>query len=247
MQTYSVAPASGPEAVASQPAQSPTEPRAEHGAQAIRRPFSFAYLTLAVASTLATLSAVPAHAQYYGGVVLNQAGSGGASLQLTGAASAADLANVSQLTRGLVLSSEPSLGMRFGYRLSPNFSVEAQYVDKAGLTTDSALRLDAVNGRERALGLNLVGTLPLLKNFSVDGRAGFRNESFSAGAIDTAGTHFGSTTQRTISSGLLGVGLQYNFNRSLGLRFDVERNRRFFSDRQSQDSDNVSFGVVWRF
>lgn len=212
-------------------------------------PTPTAFATLLAAFALSLFSAPTAHAQYYGGVVLNQAANKGlgASLQLTGAASAADLANVSQLTRGLVLSNEPSLGMKLGYRLSPNFSVEAQYADKAGLSADSAVRLESSNVRERALGLNLVGTLPLLKNFSVDGRAGFRSESFSVGAIDPVASHFGIATTRSVSSGLLGVGFQYNFNRSLGLRFDVERNRRFFSDRQSQDSDNVSFGVVWRF
>lgn len=216
-------------------------------AHAASRFLTFGALVTLAMATLAAITSPIAHAQYYGGVVLNQARSAGTSLQLTGTASAADLADVSQLTRGLVLSGEPSLGIKLGYRLSPNFSVEAQYADRAGFSADAALRVDAGSARERALGLNLVGTLPLLKNFSVDGRAGFRSESFSAGAIDAAGSHFYNGTARSVSSGLLGIGLQYNFNRSLGLRFDVERNRRFFSDRQAQDSDNVSFGVVWRF
>lgn len=211
-----------------------------------------ALTTIIVATGLA---AGTAHAQYYGGIVLNQpavtsfAPAAPLAAGFNGGERPAELLALNPQSRGISLTNEPSLGMKLGYRLTPNFSLEARYTDKPGLTAESALRLEPSLAREKSMGLNLVGQMSFFKKLSVEGRAGFRSESFSAGAIDLYGASLAGANSgmRTVNSGLIGVGLQYNFNQSVGLRFEVERSRRFFGDRTSQDADNVSFGVQWRF
>jgi hypothetical protein len=168
-----------------------------------------------------TSFAVPAFAQYYGGVVLNQSATTSATFGIGGGDKPSDIATLSQMTRGLVLSNDPSLGIKLGYRFSPFFSLEAKYADKTGLAAD-VLRVDTSS-------------------------AGFRNQNFGVGAVDVHSAALANAGARSVNGALLGLGMQYNFNRSVGLRFEVERNRRFFSDRSSQDVDNISFGVHWRF
>lgn len=206
---------------------------------------------LAVAAAVAaTMTAHVAHAQYYGGVVLTRAAQAPSATGFNGGEKPAEFASLNPMTRGINLTGEPSLGMKLGFRVNPYVSLEARYVDKPALTSDAALRLDAsARAREKSLGLDLVGSTTFFKKLSVDGRAGFRSESFTAGAIDLYSSSVAAAAvgTRTVNSGLVGVGLQYNFNQSLGLRFEVERQRRFFSDRNSQDADNVMLGVHWRF
>ena len=184
------------------------------------------------------------HAQYYGGVSLGndrqrvQSGFNGGDAP----AELAALGDMVVSKSGLNLSSEPSIGIKLGYRYTPYFSVEGRFAGRAAAASIFPAEADARRIQERTMGLDLVGTLPIVKKFSLLGRAGYRNESFSAndnGALPPA--------PRGINSGVIGLGVQYNFNASVGLRFEVERARKFFTDRSNVDADNVSFGVFWRF
>ena len=76
------------------------------------------------------------------------------------------------------------------------------------------------------------------------GIAGSRETEILNG-VDAVGVS--TLGQRSLARGALGVGVQYNFNSSLGLRFEVERSRKFFSDRGNNDAENVMFGIHWRF
>lgn len=192
-----------------------------------------------------------AHAQYYGGVSLGndrnrlQSGFNGGDAPSELAA----LNTMATANTGLSLSSEPSVGIKLGYRFTPYFSVEGRYAGRSSTSNIFAAEAVGNNIREKTLGLDLVGTLPLMKKMSLLGRAGYRNDSLAYGNSEatlngSAGTPYNS---RGLNSGVVGVGVQYNFNSSIGLRFEVERSRKFFIDRNNVDADNVSFGVFWRF
>ncbi len=191
-----------------------------------------------------------AHAQYYGGVSLGndrnrlQSGFNGGDAPSELAA----LNTMATANTGLSLSSEPSVGIKLGYRFTPYFSVEGHYAGRSSTSNIFAAEAVGNNIREKTLGLDLVGTLPLMKRISLLGRAGYRNDSLASGNGETALNGIAlHTNPRGLNSGVVGVGVQYNFNSSVGLRFEVERSRKFFIDRNNVDADNVSFGVFWRF
>jgi opacity protein-like surface antigen len=183
-----------------------------------------------------------AHAQYYGGVVLSGA-QARSEFGFNGSEKPSEIVDLYQLSRGLTLSPEPSVGMKLGYRFTPYFSVEGRYADRAAGATRALLQRDGLAAREKSMGLDLVGSLPVFRALLLEGRAGFRTEILNG--VDAVGVS--TLGQRSLGTGALGVGVQYNFNSSLGLRFEVERSRKFFSDRGSNDAENVMLGVHWRF
>jgi opacity protein-like surface antigen len=205
---------------------------------------------LTAALSIVTATLVPAaHAQYYGGVVLSGAGlvlskaPARSEFGFNGGEKPSELVDLYQLSRGLTLSTEPSVGMKLGYRFTPYFSVEGRYADRGANATRAIFQRDGLAAREKSMGLDLVGSLPVFKALLLEGRAGFRTENLNG--VDTVGVS--TLGQRSLGTGALGVGVQYNFNSSLGLRFEVERSRKFFSDRGNNDAENVMFGIHWRF
>ena len=153
-------------------------------------------------------------------------------------------------TNGLNLSAESSIGIKLGYRFTPYFSVEGRFADRASSNNIFAPETGAAMGHEKTMGLDLVGTVPIIKKLSLLGRAGYRNESFAGTGVMPSATGAilpGVVNGRGGNSGVVGLGVQVNFTSSLGLRFEVERTRKFFTDRTIADADNVSFGVIWRF
>lgn len=199
-------------------------------------------LTSALSVVAATLTPA-AYAQYYGGVVLSGA-QARSEFGFNGGEKSSELVDLYQLSRGLTISPEPSVGMKLGYRFTPYFSVEGRYADRVLTnTTRNLFQRDGMAIREQSMGLNLVGSLPIFKALLLEGRAGFRTETFNG--TETVGTS--ALGQRAMNTGALGVGVQYNFNSSVGLRFEVERSRKFFSDRGNNDAENIMFGVHWRF
>jgi opacity protein-like surface antigen len=198
-------------------------------------------LTAALSVVAATMLPA-AHAQYYGGVVLSGA-QARTEFGFNGSEKPSELVDLYQLSRGLAPSPAPSVGMKLGYRFTPYFSVEGRYADRAAGISRDLFQRDSLAVREKSVGLNLVGSLPVFKALLLEGRAGFRTENLNG--VETSGTS--TPGQRAPSTGALGVGVQYNFNSSLGLRFEVERSRKFFNDRGNTDADNVMFGVHWRF
>ncbi len=197
------------------------------------------------------LCAGTANAQYYGGMALGN-DRNRAHFGFNGGDAPSELVLLTNMvtnTAGLSLSPEPSIGIKLGYRFTPYFALEGRFADRA--TNYNIFSGDVAfnNAREKSLGLDLVGTVPLVKKLSLLGRAGFRSESSALTLGDnpvSLGTNL-PPNARGLNSGVVGLGLQYNFNMSLGLRFEVERTRKFFGDRGNLDADSVSFGVFWRF
>jgi|GEM_PF-2739719 len=214
-----------------------------------------------VAFVASSLSATSVNAQYYGGVTLgatldaNGQLFAGRTSSIGGANSVANFGSGSdrftpteQLTvapaAGLQLSNEPSLGIKLGYRFNPHFAVESRYVSaNLTITTPSLFNREVINitRHEQTLGLDLVGNVSLMKKLSLQGRAGLRSEPTLFNNPSAGGP-------APTASGVMGLSLNYNINSSLGLRFEVERSRKFFNERFAGDADSaVSFGVLWRF
>lgn len=132
-------------------------------------------------------------------------------------------------------------GLRLGYQLNPQLALvtHAALFDKR----ESAL-LPA-----RRYGLDLVGTVPLAERFSLYASAGaVRLSGDSTLGGQYYGGFAGSSISRAVNAARLGLGLQYQFSNSLGLRFDVERYRALGTNQLGAfDADNVSLGVSVKF
>lgn len=128
-----------------------------------------------------------------------------------------------------------------GYKFNPNFALEGGYFDlgKSGFSANTPG--GPLNGSLKVSGWNLdaLGILPMSDNFSIFGRLGLQNartkDSFSgAGVINTGPT-------RNETNYKAGLGVQYDFNQSVGLRGEWERYR--ISDAVSGRSNMNVYSV----
>ena len=201
-----------------------------------------------IAALGATVSA-PIHAQYYGGLPLY-------SVQGTLPADAHNL-----LFRSPMFSSADALdnggtelkvGYRFSSHLVPHLALVGQYAD-ASRWSGQRILFDGSPAaqRTRSYGLDLVGTLPILDRLSMTGSAGIarvRADSVFGGAIPIG--LFDANAGRYTSASRLGLGVQYDFSRSLGFRFGVERYRNLNANSyggSNPDADTFTFGMRIRF
>jgi len=196
----------------------------------IRKALGFTALTIVAAGSGA------ASAQYYGG--LNFDLSRYASMaRVDGAGAAPGFF----LTNTALDDHRVRYGLKLGYQFSPHFALISRY---------SAFdQRDSLSPLSRNYGLDLEGRIPILAGFAVSGSAGvarLRSEPLSGG--DLYAGLFSSPGSRAYSAGRLGVGMQYEFNGSVGLRFDVERYRAFHGNGAGEpDADHLSLGVMLRF
>ena len=209
-------------------------------------------MTIILFSILTTTLCIPAHAQYFGGLPLD-------------AVSATQPADANNLLFGprffsVVSASENGAGdVKFGYIFSSNLVPHIALVGQA-LRHDDATRWNRQRllfepsqsaQRSNSYSLDLIGALPIFERFAVTGNAGLarvRASSVFGGAapIELLGSNAGSYT----SVARVGLGVQYDFNRSLGFRFGVERYRNLNSNNFANpdlDGDVFSFGIRIRF
>ena len=201
-----------------------------------------------IAALGATASA-PLHAQYYGGLPLY-------SVQGTLPADANNL-----LFRSPMFSSAEALdnggtelkvGYRFSSSLVPHLALVGQYAD-ASRWSGRRMSFDGSPAaqRTRSYGLDLVGSLALLDRLSMTGNAGIarvRADSVFGGAIPIG--LLDQSAGRYTSASRLGLGVQYDFSRSLGFRFGVERYRNLNANSyggSNPDADTFTFGMRIRF
>jgi OmpA-OmpF porin, OOP family len=210
-------------------------------------------LTLAV---IGTLGALPALAQepgfFYGGVSAGQ--------------TRAKIAEEDVIGRVLpgaavtgVTSDKRDNGYKLfgGYQLNRNFGVEAGYFDLGKFSFDGTAGPNTVNGGgpisgeariNKAFNIDLVGTLPVTESLSVLGRVGVQRArtraSFSgAGTAGVANT----TPTKTDTNYKVGVGLQYEVNRSFWVRGEVERYRINDAVGGKGNVNLYSVGLVFPF
>jgi len=138
-----------------------------------------------------------------------------------------------------------------GYRFNRNFALEGGYFDlgKFGFTA-TTVPAGTLNGNIKLRGLNLdaVGILPITGKFSAFGRIGLNY----AEARDTfAGTGFvnvlNPNPSKRDTNYKFGLGVQYDFTQSFGMRVEAERYRIDDAVGNKGDIDLVSVGLVYRF
>lgn len=139
-----------------------------------------------------------------------------------------------------------------GYQLNKNFALEAGYFNlgKFGYTA-TTIPPGTQTGSIKLQGLNIdaVGMLPLDKKFSVFARLGLqyaqaKDEFSSTGAV---GAPPSSNINFKRGNYKAGLGVQYDFNRSLGMRVEAERYRIDDGVGNLGDINLYSVGVVYRF
>ena len=147
----------------------------------------------------------------------------------------------------------PSLGvdnglrMRLGYKYSPYFSVESEFVDfgRPGSTLFASPANLASAFRSTGFGVDTVATMPW-RSFSFYGRLGaYRGEarselaSYSTSLID--GPMRGTRWH-------YGLGVRYDFTKAFGVRAELERYSPLGTPLASDtDTDSITLGVSWRF
>ena len=132
-------------------------------------------------------------------------------------------------------------GLKLGYQFSPLIALASRYS-----TFD---RRDSVSPLARSYGLDLDGRIPVFAGFALSGSAGvarLNNESASGGGFYSVLNS--SPGSRAFTAGRLALGMAYQFNGSLGLRFDVERYRSFSGTSFGEPgADHLSLGVMLKF
>lgn len=138
-----------------------------------------------------------------------------------------------------------------GYQFNRNFALEGGYFDlgKFGFTA-STVPVGTLRGDIKLKGVNLdaVGILPFSPKFSGFGRVGLNY----ADAKDTfAGTGSVNVTApnrgKRAANYKFGVGLEYDFIESLGMRAEAERYRINDAVGNKGDINLLSVGLVYRF
>lgn len=141
---------------------------------------------------------------------------------------------------------DTSYRFKLGYRYTPYLSVESEMTDYARAATPFANPASLASAfRSTGFAVDTVATLPLWR-FSLYGRMGaYRGERNGplvlAGAL--APDPLRSTRWR------YGLGLRYDFTRSLGVQAEYERHSLALGNPMAGDvdADQLSVGVSWRF
>ena len=138
-----------------------------------------------------------------------------------------------------------------GYQINKNFALEGGYFNlgKFGFTA-TTVPAGTLKGDIKLQGLNLdaVGILPINQKFSAFGRAGVNyaqaKDSFSGTGLVNVTNPNPSKREANYK---FGVGLQYNFTESLGMRAEAERYRINDAVGNRGDIDLLSVGLVYSF
>jgi len=139
-----------------------------------------------------------------------------------------------------------------GYQFNRHFAFEGGFFDLGRMDfTAYTLPAGTLNGALKVKGLNfdLVGFLPISARFSAFGRVGLTRaeatDTFSGtGAVDLLDPDPGT---RRAWNPKAGLGLQYQFNPTFGLRAELERYRITDAVDTRGDIDLASVGLVVRF
>jgi len=133
-----------------------------------------------------------------------------------------------------------------GYQFNRNIAVELGYFDLGHTTYSATGPLGMLNSDTRVDGFNLdlVGTLPVSDTFSVLGRVGVAAGRTQAHVTGPGATGPTDVTKRQTNA-KVGLGLQWEMNRSFWLRGEVERYRvnNAMGSRNNADVYTVSLVI----
>ena len=138
-----------------------------------------------------------------------------------------------------------------GYQLNKNFALEGGYFDLGKFSfTATTAPAGTLSGDFKIRGLNLdaVGILPIHEKFSAFGRVGVQyadtRDSFArTGAVPALNPN----PSKREANYKYGLGLQYDFTESLGMRVEAERYRINDAIGHKGNVDLISVGLVYRF
>jgi hypothetical protein len=146
------------------------------------------------------------------------------------------------------LAPEPGYRLKLGYKPSRYFAVEGEVVDFGRIENPFASPADLSSQfRSTGFGVDTIAMLPLWR-FSFYGRMG----AYRGDARGGYGWHPSPLAEGQFTRGTrlrYGLGLRYDFTRSLGVRAELERHsplrEPLLTDIDS--GDQVSVGLSWRF
>ncbi len=117
-----------------------------------------------------------------------------------------------------IQADEPSWRLFGGYRLNDHFSIEGGYVNLGKATVSENVFNDSFETEVNGLEFTAVGSLPVGGDFSVFGRGGL---IFWHSDVTSRITGTGSSSKsQSGADAVLGVGVNYNFIKHIGLRFE---------------------------
>jgi OmpA-OmpF porin, OOP family len=139
-----------------------------------------------------------------------------------------------------------------GYKFNPNFALEAGYFNLGRFEyTATTVPAGSLAGRLKVQGLNIdaVGILPFTEEFSGFGRVGLNYAQSKSNFVGTGAVPASSNSSHSKRdlNYKLGLGLQYDFTNTVGMRAEWERYRINDAVGNNGDIDLVSLGVVFMF
>ena len=146
------------------------------------------------------------------------------------------------------LGGDSGYRLKLGYQYSRYLAVESQYTDFGRTSGDFLANSPHLGSafRSTGYGVDTVAMLPW-RSFSFYGRLGaYRGESRNAFAQYSTSLLGDTTSQRT--RWRYGMGVRYDFTKSLGIKAEVERYSPLGTPLEAQaETDLVSIGLSWRF
>ena len=206
-------------------------------------------IIIVVLSALGATASVPTQAQYYGGLPLSAVRGKLASdpNNLLFGSRFFSLANT--LENG---GSDLKFGYRFSSHLLSHIALVGQYAVAPHWADPRRSFGESPAARKTTTyGLDLVSTLPIFERLALTGSAGvarIRADSVFGGTVPIG--LLNDIDGRVTPAGRLGLGVQYDFSRSLGFRFGVERYRNLNPNTGGAtqvDADTFAFGIRIRF
>ena len=200
-------------------------------------------------------SAVAADSGWYGGLNIGQSTAKIADDRIT-----SQLAG-SGLTVTSIDDNKTDLGYKIfgGFKINRNFAIEGGYFNlgklgfKADTVTAGGVPGGTLNGDIKLQGLNLdaVGILPFTQKFSAFGRIGVQyaeaKDTFTGTGVAEGVATANPNPSKRAANYKVGLGLQYDFTESVGMRGEWERYRIDDAVGNQGDVDLYSLGVVVMF
>ena len=201
--------------------------------------------TTFAAAVLATIPLAATAEDYVGGLKLPK--SGEAQSQPGFLSFASEPVPSFAIARSAV-NGDNGFRLKLGYQYSRFFAVEGQFVDFGRTSAEMFASPSNLASafRSTGMGVDTIAMLPW-RSFSFYGRLGaYRGESRNAFAQYST-----SLLGDSISRGTrwrYGMGVRYDFTKSLGIKAEVERYSPLGTPLEAQvETDLISVGLSWRF
>ncbi len=158
-------------------------------------------------------------------------------------------------TSSSISDNNSDTGYKFfgGYKFNRNFALEGGYFNlgRFGFTATTQLPAGTLSGNIKLDGMNLdaVGIFPITEKFSAFGRVGLNYAEAKDNFTNTGAVPARANLNpgKYATNPKAGLGLQYDFTQSIGMRAEAERYRIDDAVGNKGDIDLISVGLVYRF